>query len=258
LRGAVREYEAGSAILQSVQGEGGFDRRRLSVRHAIAALELDRASDAIVFSETDPVAANKLRAALTQDPLEPRSAQSPGRDTLFELFLAARLRRAGLNPMLVPSSSDGPSPDMNASLNGTWFPIEAKRLTTTRPEQTIKRAADQLTACTAPGMLAIDMSFRFWEINPFLIADSSKSPRDQVHGFTEPHIERIRPQIERWVRRKPVMGVVFYMQVAILDVIKPQLRLANAIRCCELPFASTNPRLGDFRREIGERWVHSF
>src|SRR5262249_21505420 len=87
--------------------------------------------------------------ALPQD----GSEQSSGRDTQFELLVAAVCKSAGLVPLGFEE------PDLTCTFNGVKFGIAAKRLKSMAKMRTrLKSATEQIKRAQLPGVIAVDAS----------------------------------------------------------------------------------------------------
>jgi hypothetical protein len=78
---------------------------------------------------------------------------SQGRDSQFELYLAAICQKAGMRPV------DYEEPDVTCHVDGEKFCIAAKRIKTdTQARGRINKAARQIKKAGLPGIIALDMS----------------------------------------------------------------------------------------------------
>ena len=132
-------------------------------------------------------------------------AHTPGRDTQFELYLAAVCLRAG---MLV----DYEEPDVNFVADGTKFAIAAKRLKNIdRFEDRTKYAIRQVQETGRPGIVALDLSLAWNPTNrPItsvlqsqLLPMISDTRNRQLFG-------RFQDKIERWVNGTHVRAVLAF------------------------------------------------
>jgi hypothetical protein len=93
-------------------------------------------------------------------PQNDRETNSRGRDTHWELYLAAICQSAGMTPIGFAGN------DVTCTVDGTLFGIEAKRIKSENSaKKRIKKAIDQLINAKRPGVVAVDMSLAWNERN---------------------------------------------------------------------------------------------
>lgn len=141
-------------------------------------------------------------SVLPQDDRE----QSVGRNTQFELFVAAVCQAAGFIPV------DYQEPDVTCTVQRARVGIAAKRI---KSEGQIKKrvpeAAKQIGASGLAGVIALDTSVG---LNPNNIRITAPIPdakfvalhREALHGFLRRYDERIR----KWVRGRGVIGLIIH------------------------------------------------
>lgn len=113
----------------------------------------------LIVNEMDSHRNNpKFRASvekLLQDAALPQNGNSNtlGRDTQFELYLAAVALRGGMLPV------EYDEPDVTCTAEGVRFGIAAKRLKRLdRFKQRVKKGADQIRRAKLPGIIALDLT----------------------------------------------------------------------------------------------------
>ena len=83
---------------------------------------------------------------------------TPGRDTQWELYLAAICQSAGMKPVGLAGDDVGRS-DVTCTIDGVSFGIEAKRIKGEKSARDrIKDGIDQILEANRPGVVAVDMS----------------------------------------------------------------------------------------------------
>ena len=131
---------------------------------------------------------------------------SPGRDTQFELYLAAICQSAALLPV------NCAEPDVTCTIRGTKFGIAAKRLKSfTSLEKHIRKAAKQIAKTGIPGVIALDISLARNQQNLPIISKLQSQlyvPIAQLadRQFFDEHHQNIY----RWVDSKRVIAVVVF------------------------------------------------
>jgi len=144
---------------------------------------------------------------LTQDPALPENKHSPGRDTQFEIFVAAVCQAANLNPV----DYEEP-PDVTCNLRGVKLGIAAKRLkSAAQAHKRIPEAADQIENSKALGVIVFDTTFA---LNPNNWRAGVPMPDDQ---FVKLHklkvdwfLSKYDPQIRVCTQRHGVLGVIVH------------------------------------------------
>jgi hypothetical protein len=171
----------------------------------------------------DPVFRDLVRKCLSDSPLsETDKEKTPGRDSQFELFVAAVCRHAGLLPV------EHREPDVVFSLGNVTYCIAAKRPKSIRAiDSCLRDACDQISLEKLPGFIAMDTSLAFaferdapplpeldevWELMrqwrirlapmpDAAFADAHKSTMNLVIG-------RFKNAMDRRMAGKPVLGIV--------------------------------------------------
>ena len=90
--------------------------------------------------------------SFTNDPAIPRkeSKHTPGKDKQFELYLAARFKKANI-------SAVREEPDLFCNIDGYEFTVAAKRIKSRNQLfKRIKEAGKQIIKARKPGIIAID------------------------------------------------------------------------------------------------------
>ncbi len=96
-----------------------------------------------------------MDAALPQD----GNSNTPGRDTQFELYLAAICLRGEMRPV------EYDEPDITCTVDGLKFGIAAKRLKGMKSfKDRVKKGVDQMQRANLPGIVALDLTIAR---NPF-------------------------------------------------------------------------------------------
>jgi len=160
----------------------------------------------------------KLRDILSGPPLlrdeNPNTNQS--RNILFELLLAARLRRAGLDSRI------GERPDVTCILAGEDFGFECKRLFSegqllgrvAQAASTLRQIIAEVPAAPKQGVVVISVAKLFPAAHVSLrISDQALTRASldewlsQLAGATKDG----RSGWEQWVREGPVVGILFHV-----------------------------------------------
>jgi hypothetical protein len=196
-------------VLTQAQGTIARDDPRFP-----AALEAERDMQLLgfVFDQSNPHRARSDFKAVVKrmlhDSVLPQHdrGESEGRDSQFELFIAAVCQSAGLIPV------DYEEPDMTCMVQGIKFGIAAKRLkSVTNLDKRVKKAAQQIGRASLPDIVALDTCIALNRDNERIttpIADErfgrlySEAMRQFVHEYHE--------RIYRWVVGKGVRGIVFH------------------------------------------------
>ncbi len=133
-----------------------------------------------------------------QDPNLPQDSKAgtPGRDTQFELFIAAIAARTGLS---VDRLGDGQA-DWLLDVSGKKWSLEAKRIKKLeRMEKHIRKAGKQIVASNVGGVIAIDISLA---VNPNcdpLPRFTSEDEIQKAHRMrTDCFMQRFLPSIREW------------------------------------------------------------
>lgn len=132
--------------------------------------------------------------------------QSKGRDTQFELFVAAICQGAGFGPV------DYQEPDVTCMVQGTRIGVAAKRIKSeTQVKKRIPKAAKQIQASGLLGVIALDTSVA---LNPNNERITTPIPDEEfaalhsngINRFLRRYDERIR----RWVHQLGVLGMIVH------------------------------------------------
>lgn len=157
--------------------------------------------------DPDSLAYRKLRRALKDSTLpQEDEKQSFGRDTQFELYIAAICIKAELVPV------NFAEPDVRAFLKEQQFGIAAKRLKSIgNLEKNIRNAGNQIRDSGLPGIIALDTCVAFNNENERIVAPLSGSEFGKRYGeFFRIFIDEYNPRIQEWVRAKGVRGIIFH------------------------------------------------
>lgn len=132
--------------------------------------------------------------------------QSKGRDTQFELFVAAVCQSAGLVPV------EYEEPDVTCTVDGIKFGIAAKRLkNVSNLNRRVKKAAQQIETAQLPGIVALDTCLALNRVNERIVRPI---PDDQFVArykrFFRRFLDNYHRKIYDWVGGKGVRGVVFH------------------------------------------------
>jgi hypothetical protein len=143
-----------------------------------------------------------LDAATPQDV----NSNTPGRDTQFELYLAAIALRAGMSPV------EYEEPDVTCNVEGIKFGIAAKRLKSLdRFEERVKQGAKQIRRANFPGIIACDLTIaRNPENRP--ITSSIQSQLSILTGMAKNRqlFERHEQNIHKWVANAGVRALLVF------------------------------------------------
>lgn len=182
------------------------------------ALESARDMQLLVFAfrQSFPTSANdkfmeKLQL-LNKDTVLPQDnrEKSKGRDTQFELFVAALCRAAGFEGVLF--TGPDAEPDVRCDVAGVQIGIAAKRIKSeSQIEKRIRSAVKQIDESGIPGIIAV-------ETNILLNRDNTRIDRpisDRVFGpiYTEAiesFLHQYDAKIRHWTRHHEVLGLIFH------------------------------------------------
>lgn len=145
---------------------------------------------------------------LLQDAATPQDGNSntPGRDTQFELYLAAIALRAGMSPV------EYDEPDVTCTVDGIRFGIAAKRLKSiNRFEERVKEGAKQIRRANIPGIIAVDLTIaRNPENQPITSSLHSQFSTVIVMAKNQQLFERYERDIHRWVANAGVRALLVF------------------------------------------------
>lgn len=132
---------------------------------------------------------------------------TPGRDTQFELYLAAVCLAAGLDSVTLEEP-----PDITCSADGLKFGIAAKRLKTLNNlEEHIKKGADQVRRSGCAGIVALDLTGARNPTNePILSQLQSQLHVQLAHIRNYRFFNKHHQDIFRWVAGTPVRAVLVF------------------------------------------------
>ncbi len=151
----------------------------------------------------------RLLHKLTDDPVLPQDnrERSKGRDTQFELFIAAICQAAGFIPVEYPDP-----PDVTCCVEGITIGVEAKRIKSeAQVGKRIAKAAKQIYESGLPGIIALDTTVALNRNNDRIttpIPEEEFVPlyKDAINLFLRRYDERIR----KWVSGKGVIGIIVH------------------------------------------------
>jgi hypothetical protein len=131
---------------------------------------------------------------------------SPGRDTQFELYLAAVCIRAGL----VPVKYD--EPDVLCTANGKWFAIAAKRVKSMdRFDERVQDGIDQLARKGFPGIVAVDLTMARNPENRSITSRLEAMFADRtVDAENRELFTRAQDGIRRWAEGTPLRAILVF------------------------------------------------
>ena len=131
---------------------------------------------------------------------------SPGRDTQFELYLAAICQNAGLLPV------DYAEPDVTCTVEGTKFGIAAKRLKSlVQLRKHVRKAAQQIANTELPGVVALDLSLARNRQNlPIVSQIQSHLYVPVAHLAEQQFFDEHHQDIYRWVANAGVRAVLVF------------------------------------------------
>ncbi|MGC4074806.1 MAG: hypothetical protein QM760_20340 [Nibricoccus sp.] len=139
------------------------------------------------------------------------SDKSKGRDTQFELYVAARMRMAGLGVQRQ-------EPDLLCQHDGITFGIAAKRIKSRSKLLTrISEARDQIIKSGFPGFIALDLSplqsnyYKPYQIKSF--PEFTKLSED----FLDIEFESKTSEIRRSASHPKVIGIISFAILCALD-----------------------------------------
>jgi hypothetical protein len=150
----------------------------------------------------------RLLHKLTDDSVLPQDdrEQSSGRDTQFELFVAAICQSAGLTPV------DYEEPDVTCTVDGNKFGIAAKRLKNVQNfDKRVKKAAQQIQNAQRPGIIALDTCVALNRDNDRIVTPIPDEQFGLVYQQAlNQFISHYQRKIFDWVDGKGVRGVIFH------------------------------------------------
>jgi hypothetical protein len=178
------------------------------------ALEADRDMQLLQYvfeqdhAKSRHVGLVRLLRKLVDDSVLPQDDReiSRGRDTQFELFVAAICQAAGFIPV------DYLEPDVTCNVQGVQIGIAAKRIKSeVQVKKRIKKAAEQIQASGHVGIIALDTSLGLNPNNNRItrpIPDEVFVPlyREAINQF----LHRYNEQIRGWVRGRGVLGIIVH------------------------------------------------
>ncbi len=145
---------------------------------------------------------------LLQDAAAPQdgNSNSPGRDTQFELYLAAIALRGGMLPV------EYDEPDVTCNVEGVRFGIAAKRLKSLdRFERRVKEGADQIRRAGFPGIVALDLTIaRNPENRPITSGLQSQLSVTIGQAKNRQLFEQHEQNIHRWVANTGVQALLVF------------------------------------------------
>lgn len=145
---------------------------------------------------------------LLQDAAAPQdgNSNSPGRDTQFELYLAAIALRGGMMPV------EYDEPDVTCNVEGVRFGIAAKRLKSLeRFERRVKEGARQIRGAGLPGIIALDLTIARNPENRS-ITSGLQSQLSVMIGQTKNQqmFDQHEQNIHRWVANTGVRALLVF------------------------------------------------
>lgn len=176
--------------------------------------ERDLQELAFVFEQAerfgaDPKFHQLIRIALKDSALPQNDrAQSKGRDAQFELFVAAICQRAGMLPVVREE------PDVTCNIRGIKFGLAAKRLKdVARLQERIRDAAHQIEQIRLPGIIVLNTDVALNRDNKRITVPIPHNQFGILYKQAMTHfIDRVRNNIQQWVRGKEVRAVIFHDQ----------------------------------------------
>lgn len=169
--------------------------------------QLEFVFDHLDLQSLGGVVIERLRKTI-KDPVLPQdnTELSPGRDTQFELYVAALCSASNLQPVTFEE------PDITCMANGVKFGIAAKRLkNATNLEHHARKAAKQIQDCGFPGIIAIDTTIALNRENNRITSKMSDRQCAAIHKEAlRRFVHRHYLGILEWVRAKNVRGIVIH------------------------------------------------
>lgn len=143
-----------------------------------------------------------LDAALPQD----STSGTLGRNTQFELYLAAIALRGGLLPV------EYDEPDVTCTVGNAKFAIAAKRLKSLKQfERRVKEGADQIRRAKLPGIIALDLTIARNPANrPITSGIESQLSVALAHAKNSQLFGQNERRIDRWVAASGVRGLLVF------------------------------------------------
>ncbi len=151
----------------------------------------------------------RLLRKLTDDTVLPQDnrEQSKGRDTQFELFIAAICQAAGFIPVEYPDP-----PDVTCCVEGITIGVEAKRIKSeAQVKKRVPKAAKQIHESRLSGIIALDTSVA---LNPNNDRVTRPIPDEEFvplyHAAINLFLRRYDARIRKWVSGKNVIGIIVH------------------------------------------------
>lgn len=148
-----------------------------------------------------------ISTALTYDSAEPIASvkNSPGRDASFELYVAGRLRGAGM-------VAECAEPDLICRRGSFEFSIAAKRIKSR--DKLIARVIEarrQIVKSNIPGIIALDLSPLWSRYYTGVVELDLNELQIEAIKLLETEFEKVFPEIRRKGAREPVIGVIAFL-----------------------------------------------
>lgn len=144
--------------------------------------------------------------SFTNDPAIPRkdSRHTPGKDKQFELYLAARFKRAEINIVRE-------EPDLLCDIDGYEFTVAAKRIKSrVQFLKRIKEAGKQIIKAKKPGVIAIDISpLQTMYHSPYQILEHDDF-RLAANNFLDIEFESKLNEIRKRTSNNKIIGIIAF------------------------------------------------
>jgi hypothetical protein len=149
---------------------------------------------------------DSLRRALYEDPLIPSADKpSPGRNLLFEHFIAAKFKGAGC-------TVHQEEPDWRCYFSPICFTVAVKRASLAQLEKRIREARDQILRHPEMGIIVIDITKNDATNMGEVFEGSAEEYRNHVHKWIGEHaaLPLLRNQLQWKLFREKIPAVIFF------------------------------------------------
>lgn len=228
--------------------------REQTLEYVLSLTESMEFVDSIAFLKTCPAEITRRKIAkVLAGPLLPNDEDknsNEARNTLFELNVAARLRRAGI------IASPGIDADVECEFDGRKLFVECKRPFRERNvAKQIRKAGKQLktrltrAASGSRGIVAVSLSKTLNRGDKFFVYTEESRAKEVLSRQLEGLAERVK---KSWIRlgKDGVIGILFHVVTASLDRKNDRYNLGEQINAHPLaPDGSTD--YGVFKRLSG-------
>lgn len=175
-----------------------------------------------------------LHTAFFKDSIIPSGNSSPGRDFLFEHYVGARFSTAGC---LV--KKDGP--DFICSFENIKFGVAIKKIKISRLRERISDAKKQIYKSGLPGVIALDLSSDFIDLNDFPFYGNYDEYIKNVHTWMEINFyQKLRENYKIWnLDGRTIPNIIAFNIGAFFNLEKDEWTLCPHLSILNIPPANT-------------------